>query len=63
MTPDRIEAALRSEIPAREREFIARPLPPTVMEARASLAQRRTPNWALMMTDAVASVSVLFFNG
>ncbi|HJP70610.1 MAG TPA: hypothetical protein VJ975_02735 [Candidatus Limnocylindria bacterium] len=63
MTPDRIEAALRSEIPAREREFIPRPLPPTVMEARASLAQRRTPNWALMMAAAVAAVGVVVVIG
>lgn len=63
MTPDRIEAALRSEIPAHEREFVARPLPATVMDARDALTRRRAPNSTLVMATAVAAVALVIVIG
>ena len=63
MTPDRIEAALRSEIPGGEREFVARPLPLTVIEAREAVSRRRASNQVLLMGTAVAAVALVIVIG
>ena len=41
MTHERIEQGLRAELPEDEVRYVARPLPASVAEARASVGSRR----------------------
>jgi hypothetical protein len=58
MTHERIEQGLRSELPADEAHYVARPLPATVAEARASVGRPKTASRPAVMVAMAGLVAV-----
>ena len=58
MTHERIEHGLRAELPEDEARYVARPLPASVAEARASVGSRRTVSRPGVMLATAGLVAV-----
>ena len=58
MTHERIEQGLRAELPEDEARYVARPLPASVAEARASVGSRRTVSRPGVMVATAGLVAV-----